>query len=1064
MKNVKELRYKRTMFVGLGGAGAKTLAILKKEIKEANDGKIPNQIKFLLIDTNATDLANYKDFDCCEKVCIAVREPWARYKHDEHIPTHATHEFIPKQNTHSLLALERGAGQIRSNGHFAVIENQYSNKLMRVFRETADLIEDIDVDGKTLERDPKLEVRLVFSIAGGTGSGIFLPIAMLIRAAIRHCELTAYIYSATHYEKIVENSAKASVMQNAYASLVELDYMMHYGRNALKYEPIRFTYGPEQNQHIDQASRPFEEVYYIDKRTNLPVSESTEFVYNELKRIQENTANVMHLAATNIISAHTGTVDNVRQKIMEGQFDVGDKFAWLSGVGLAEMFLLEQIANQPEVMNAACNIIFERSGNGVLKDASQYRKIASMFIEQYKLNESGGSEDGDPVLKLFCNQKDIESFASNLINNTKRGTDREYCYSYNIDGGKNKVSLNDVLKGNNKSSQDIRTATIESFKQHLNQLVQSLIDENKFLNCNIEVEGKPGAGIALSVVIEFLSHIDLLLKESRKKIEEEKLIHDDKEKVAKNAINTEFDNREHERKMRAQQKRTSFLDRVLGRNNTPNDAEEEDRSEELASKVNNLKIEALSNYLLSERDAEVIEIFRGCEDYLALTKETISAWNTLLKEMYIAGKAKNDIATANVKNKTSKRKENRVEVRMMDLDGQCRLKYDFIKNDLYAKFHNDRSVNSPDYLFDRVCNLVQAATGSLQKYLSKGIAEIDANKSCKRTECQTKVEQLIDLSTPTMQVDYHGYGDQVHVDHFWYVMADCGEDSTNNCTNDEEKKEIRDKSVGGLLKHILEQNALDQKVNLVHVPGWNNKAILYRVDSAVPAYFVDGVCIGEAGGHTLEGCYEELKKTKRTYTPFSHETLRKKLENGITVLKPHDSTSEEMALEIWVNFQILSAHYPNRYIRFESTKATKGVYSILTEQLGEKHTGELSERSKVLILGDTRKDAYDTFSRYCQTLLSEYPQYNEEVDAIQNAENYEEKFIMTGEEYMELVIGEKWNQLRFAQEDPEFLQLQKEMDFIDKRRKAYFEAGKNQKDLRDMVNAHREAFLADSKE
>ena len=62
--------------------------------------------------------------------------------------------------------------------------------------------------------------------------------------------------------------------------------------------------------------------------------------------------------------------------------------------------------------------------------------------------------------------------------------------------------------------------------------------------------------------------------------------------------------------------------------------------------------------------------------------------------MYIAGKAKNDIATGNVKNKTSKRKENRVEVRMMDLDGQCRLKYDFIKNDLYAKFHNDRSVNS----------------------------------------------------------------------------------------------------------------------------------------------------------------------------------------------------------------------------------------------------------------------------------------------------------------------------------------------------------------------------------
>ena len=95
MKDAKNLRYKRTLFVGLGGAGAKTLRIVKEQIKAANGGTLPGQVKFLLIDTNATDLANYRDFDCSEKVCIAVREPYQRYMHDP-----------PKRNNSCFLPLK----------------------------------------------------------------------------------------------------------------------------------------------------------------------------------------------------------------------------------------------------------------------------------------------------------------------------------------------------------------------------------------------------------------------------------------------------------------------------------------------------------------------------------------------------------------------------------------------------------------------------------------------------------------------------------------------------------------------------------------------------------------------------------------------------------------------------------------------------------------------------------------------------------------------------------------------------------------------------------------------
>ena len=45
-----------------------------------------------------------------------------------------------------------------------------------------------------------------------------------------------------------------------------------------------------------------------------------------------------------------------------------------------------------------------------------------------------------------------------------------------------------------------------------------------------------------------------------------------------------------------------------------------------------------------------------------------------------------------------------------------------------------------------------------------------------RTPLQKSIDRLIDLSTPTMQIDGHGFGDRVKADQFWYVMTDCGED------------------------------------------------------------------------------------------------------------------------------------------------------------------------------------------------------------------------------------------------------------------------------------------------
>lgn len=991
MKNVNNLRFKRTLFVGLGGAGAKTLRRLKQDIKDAC-GELPKQVRFLLVDTNATDLANYRDFDNNEKICIAVREPYQRYQHDSALPTH---EFIPKQNVHSLLALERGAGQIRSNGHFAVIENQYSNKLSRVFRHTAEELENIDIKGETLERDPKIEVRVVFSLAGGTGSGTFLPISVIIRSAIKHCEISAYVYSATHYERFVEKSAKYSVMQNAYASIAELDYMMHFGMKDGLHEPIKFNFGPEENQQIIQSNRPFEEVYYIDKITGLPTSDTVEFAYNELDRVQQNTADALFLASTNIISAHTGTIDNVRQKVMEGQFDVNDKFAWVSGFGLAELYLDPQSEGAPKVINAGKMSILARSGDCDLPDDLK-GKIVSLFMKDW--DESQGERDGDPILKNFLTNDEIKNFCFRFHRGSKL-TSEEYDY--------NAPTLDEVLYDTVHAQTSAIASQLNSlFTKQVEELLYSLFDVDEYRGYSFSgVHGKK-LGISISSVREVLNGIANKLEASKKKIQDELKNHESELQDAIKAYKTFRDTNGGNQPAVVQNipwYKKPFVNAAQTANvvNTPTN---------FHGKLADLKAEALCLKYYCERDNKTINVISSCIKHVESVLNTLEHWQFVLKAAYSYGTQKNK----KIENAKSiiERAENKVEVQMLEVD-DYRLSLDDIRR--HVKDFDDNLVKDADtakLTFDNICREISKKSGSLLVYLEEGLKQIVKKEDNRfnqdeRTELQKAIDRLVDLSTPCMQIDRHGYGDRVKVDQFWYIMTDCGNDKYADTK--EERKKIENDSVGGKLKTLIERNALDEKVNLVHVSGWQNKAILYRVKAAVPPYFVEGVCSSGCGGITLESCYEELKKTKRTYTPFCHETLRQKLENAITVLKPHDSTSDDAAIKHWVDFMI--AHYiavQNEKNIWDECDALRGTYTVNSQTLGQPITGDVLITDKIYTLGNgNRIEAFNMFTRYCQTLIKDNAEYQEYI-ASGHEDKYYSKFTMTPEDYLDNVLVEHY--------------------------------------------------------
>ncbi len=146
----------------------------------------------------------------------------------------------PSMSRLTSIALSNGAGQNRLFGrlaffrHYKAIRQAIEGKLEQLIKNAADpthrqrwLPQGMEVD---LNR---IEVMIVYSLAGGTGAGMFLDVGMLARDIIsKRFQGTPYI---THYAvlpealtsaggPLISSEQKDKVRENAYAALLEMEY------------------------------------------------------------------------------------------------------------------------------------------------------------------------------------------------------------------------------------------------------------------------------------------------------------------------------------------------------------------------------------------------------------------------------------------------------------------------------------------------------------------------------------------------------------------------------------------------------------------------------------------------------------------------------------------------------------------------------------------------------------------------------------------------------------------------------------------------------------------------
>lgn len=236
MAAVEEKTMVPTVLVGVGGTGAEVLLRVRRLIEESYGSlkKFPI-VSFLWVDTDK----DYKigNPEAAGSPLKDNEKHWASVSGKEVSDIMANmHKFpwieswFPQELERNIGALEAGAGQIRACGRFAFFYNYHAIKAR--FNEACNRVkghENFMQDmHDTRVNSNGLNVFLVGSLSGGTGSGMLLDLGYCIRDWLKGQGSPLITAIAPMPNAFAEVKVGDRVLANGYAALMELSYFSDY--------------------------------------------------------------------------------------------------------------------------------------------------------------------------------------------------------------------------------------------------------------------------------------------------------------------------------------------------------------------------------------------------------------------------------------------------------------------------------------------------------------------------------------------------------------------------------------------------------------------------------------------------------------------------------------------------------------------------------------------------------------------------------------------------------------------------------------------------------------------
>lgn len=470
---------KRTLYVGLGGTGMQALLNTKKMFVDTY-GEVPPMVGFLGIDTDRGQYDKYLlskksptgrvVLEAHEQLPILVDDPMDIYSYEaENL------DWIPDQNVQYLTSMTLGAGQVRTNGRFALTVNYHDicNKVKSVLGTIGSAAHDDNPLWKA-SAGKDIEIALVFSICGGTGCGTFINMAYLLREIAPKCKITGYAMMPNTFSWL--NHGNARIEPNAYGAIRDLDYLMSM-TGAPSSHSVSFKTLDNENSY---NFRPFDAVFFIDNQTATGTTYPGESGY---KKLLEMISLALVTSSGALAKESASISDNVSKEIAEGRFNVDDKIAWASGMGACEIKVNHETLENVYSLKAAKYLI------DLLRSSDADAEVkARAWIDSARIREN---ENNDQLIDRLMPD-------------------------HVADG---------ILEVEPKSPQTMVDAYITSQKVDraaLDEISESLLKEAKasfetFLDKTLATDG---VNAARNVITEVNSQLNIFLKEMREEHED----------------------------------------------------------------------------------------------------------------------------------------------------------------------------------------------------------------------------------------------------------------------------------------------------------------------------------------------------------------------------------------------------------------------------------------------------------------------------------------------------------------------------------------------------------------
>lgn len=380
----EKTKIRRSLFIGLGGTGMRTLLYLKKLFVDTY-GEVPPMIGFLGVDTDKGEFSKDLEpkslsnvgimqdgntettlfvkgtprnvqkikLDPIEQMRILVESPRDIYN----VRKDSFEWLDASKNVGALKSLTEGAGQVRTNGRFALVAN--SKEVESKVQDSLSRVARVDtVDNPKYELiDSKTDIYLIFSLGGGTGCGTFIDMAYLLRRSAPKCKIAGYGLLPKVFRTKFKNEM-GRVMPNGYGAMEDLDWLMCRDWNDT---PI--TLPIQDGRTWSTQESPFNSCIFIDNENR------NNDIYRDNIQLEEMIALSLITSVGELSVANTSVLDNLAVSAGGGSFDVEKKKAWASGMGVCEVlihsnelrkiyahnaaiFIANQLLNKPDDMSA----------------------------------------------------------------------------------------------------------------------------------------------------------------------------------------------------------------------------------------------------------------------------------------------------------------------------------------------------------------------------------------------------------------------------------------------------------------------------------------------------------------------------------------------------------------------------------------------------------------------------------------------------------------------------------------------------------------------------------------